>query len=111
MLICRDNQLVAFNKKFEQQRYDIFTWRSNQQKRPNRDFLEGCELLDENGGWDLLSNLMQYELNKRLSASAALRHRWFGSTLLGTAGEAIGRVAAIAGQVSTSHLPVPCYTN
>ena len=93
---------MAFNKKFEQQRYDIFAWRNSQQrskKSPNRDFLEGCELLNANGGWDLLANLMQYELPKRLSASAALRHRWFGSSLLGTAGEAINRVAAIAGQV------------
>lgn len=98
--VHRDNQLVAFNRKLEQLKYDLGAWRSSQQRRPNRDFLEGCEVLDANGGWDLLANLMQYEVSKRLSASAALRHRWFGSTLLGSAGDVFSRVAAIAGQVS-----------
>ena len=77
-------------------------WRQAQERRgSNRDNQEAFELLDMNGGggWDLLTSLMQYQPNKRLSAATALRHRWFGTSLPAALGAALDRVAISVGQV------------
>ena len=98
---CSDNLLVAFNRKLEGLKWDMNAWRSAQQRRTNRDSQEAFELLDLNGGsgWDLLTSLMQYQPNKRLSAATALRHKWFGNSLLGPVGAAFDKVASSVGQV------------
>ncbi len=101
MCCCSDNQLVSFNRKLESLKWDMTAWRSTQQKRTNKDSQEAFELLNlsTGGGWDLLTNLMQYQPNKRLSASTALRHRWFGTSILAPVGAAFDRVTASVGQV------------
>lgn len=98
---CSDNQLCTFNRKLEGLKWDLEAWRATQDRRISKDSQEGFDLLklNDNGGWDLLTSLMQYQPNKRLSASGALRHRWFGTSILGPVGAALDRVASSVGQV------------
>ena len=98
---CSDNQLCTFNRKLETLKWDMEAWRATQQRRLSRDAQEGFDLLNlgGDGGWDLLTSLMQYQPNKRLSASGALRHRWFGTSILAPVGAALDRVAESVGQV------------
>ncbi|DBA80997.1 TPA: hypothetical protein ACH3X2_007204 [Trebouxia sp. C0005] len=95
-----DNQLCTFNRKLETLKWDMEAWRATQQRRLSRDAQEGFDLLNlgGDGGWDLLTSLMQYQPNKRLSASGALRHRWFGTSILAPVGAALDRVAESVGQ-------------
>ena len=92
---------MSFNRKLESLRWDLSAWRGSQQKRLNRDTQEAFALMDQEGGaaWDLLTSLMQYQPSKRLSAAAALRHRWFGPSILAPVGAAFDRVASTVGQV------------
>ena len=98
---CRDNQLQAFNRKLESLKWDMSAWRGFAQRKATRESLEAFQILNMNDGsaWDLLTSLMQYQPSQRLSASAALRHRWFGSSLLAPVGAAFDRVATSVGQV------------
>lgn len=98
---CSDNQLCTFNRKLETLKWDMVAWRAQQQRRPNRDTQEGFDLLGltDGGGWDLLVSLMQYQPSQRLSASSALKHRWFGTSILAPVGAALNRVASSVGQV------------
>ena len=77
-------------------------WRQAQERRSSKENQEAFEMLDMNGGggWDLLTNLMQYQPNKRLSAANALRHRWFGTSLPSALGAALDKVATSVGKVS-----------
>lgn len=95
-----DNQLCTFNRKLEGLKWDLGAWRATQERRISRDSQEGFDLLNlsDNGGWALLTSLMQYQPNQRLSASGALRHRWFGTSILGPVGAALDRVASSVGQ-------------
>lgn len=76
-------------------------WRGFAERKATRDSQEAFQMLNMNDGsaWELLTSLMQYQPNDRLSASAALRHRWFGSSLLAPVGAAFDRVASSVGQV------------
>ena len=60
-------------------------WRAAQaqERRASRDFQDGFAMLDLDGGapWSLLTQLVTYAPNKRLSADAALRHPAFGGKL------------------------------
>lgn len=81
-----DNALIAFNKQFsEQYNWDLKRWRRAQElKKGGKEYAEGFATLDADDGaaWELLCKLMTYEPKERLSASAALAHRWFGSSPL-----------------------------
>lgn len=78
-------------------------WRSaTQRARVTRDTQEAFDFLrmDNGSAWDLLTSLMQYQPSQRLTASAALRHRWFAkSSLLAPVGAAFDRFADSVGQV------------
>lgn len=76
-------------------------WRGFAERKATRESQEAFQMLNMNDGsaWDLLTSLMQYQPNNRLSASAALRHRWFGSSLLAPVGAAFDRVANSVGKV------------
>lgn len=76
-------------------------WRSFAERKAGRDSQEAFQILNMDGGsaWELLTSLMQYEPNNRLSAAAALRHRWFGSSLLAPVGAALDSFATSVGQV------------
>ena len=78
-------------------------WRGFAERKAGKDSQEAFQMLNMDGGsaWELLTSLMQYQPNNRLSAAAALRHRWFGSSLLAPVGAALDRVATSVGQVST----------
>ncbi|KAL3161226.1 hypothetical protein ABBQ38_009592 [Trebouxia sp. C0009 RCD-2024] len=95
-----DNQLQAFNRKLESLKWDMSAWRGFAERKATRDSQEAFQMLNMNDGsaWELLTSLMQYQPNDRLSASAALRHRWFGSSLLAPVGAAFDRVASSVGQ-------------
>ncbi|KAK9816689.1 hypothetical protein WJX72_003731 [[Myrmecia] bisecta] len=96
-----DNNLIAFNRKLESFDYDLDAWRAFQEKRGAKDFLESFAMvdLDDGAAWDLLRQLVVYVPKKRLSARAALRHRWFGGGLLGKLTIALARVGDVADQV------------
>jgi serine/threonine protein kinase len=100
-----DNNLVAFNRKLQAFDYDVRAWRRSVQKRNSgagsRDYQEGFEILSLNNGaaWDLLCSLVAFEPSKRLSAAAALRHRWFGGGVFGTVATAVDKVGSTVGQV------------
>jgi len=74
-----DNNLIAFNRKFESLNYDLEKWRAVVEKSNGKEFKEGFQLLDlENGaGWDLLKKLLVFSPFKRPSAAQALGHRLF----------------------------------
>lgn len=80
-------------------------WRGFAERKAGKDSQEAFQMLNMDGGsaWELLTSLMQYQPNNRLSAAAALRHRWFGSSLLAPVGAALDRVATSVGQVSILH--------
>lgn len=115
---CSDNQLQTFNRKLESLKWDMTAWRSFAERKAGRDSQEAFQILNMDGGsaWELLTSLMQYEPNNRLSAAAALRHRWFGSSLLAPVGAALDKVATSVGQVCNMscalfamEYPSPCW--
>lgn len=71
------------------------------ERKAGRDSIEAWQMLRMDGGsaWELLTSLMAYQPNKRLSAAAALRHRWFGSSVLAPVGAALDSFATSVGQV------------
>lgn len=74
-----DNNLVAFNRKFENLNFDIVAWRETvSRKSMNKELKEGFEMLDmdDGAGWDLMKRLLSYEPSNRPSAASALRHRY-----------------------------------
>ena len=75
-----------------------------QERRGGRDFVEGFEVLDLEGGagWDLVVALMQKEPRKRLSAEAALGSPLFGSSAIS---RSLGAVLSRAGNVADQVLP------
>lgn len=105
-----DNALIAFNKAFgEQYNWDILAWRRVQEGKNKvaKEMEEGFATLDADGGagWDLLVHLMKYEPRERLSASAALNHRWF-SSLKNRGGAAGGRRNAVSTGVQNGMTPI-----
>lgn len=91
--LVTDNALIAFNKKLkENYNYDLRAWRADEEKLNRRGSVEGFELLDADGGWDLLCSMVRFNPGERLSAAAALRHPWF-SLNTGSAGDAASGVA------------------
>jgi serine/threonine protein kinase len=106
-----DNALIAFNKTFgEQYNWDIVAWRRVQEGKNKvaKEMEEGFATLDADGGagWDLLVNLMKYEPRERLSASAALNHRWFSSLKNRRGGAAGGRKNALSTGVQSGMTPI-----
>lgn len=95
-----DNQLQTFNRKLESLKWDLTAWRGMTERKAGRDSIEAWQMLRMDGGsaWELLTSLMAYQPNKRLSAAAALRHRWFGSSVLAPVGAALDSFATSVGQ-------------
>ena len=97
---------MAFNRKLQAFDYDVRAWRRSVQKRNSgagsRDYQEGFDILSLNNGaaWDLLCSLVVFEPSKRLTAAAALRHRWFGGGVFGRVATAVDKVGSTVGQVS-----------
>ena len=95
-----DNGLVAFNKVLgEQHNWDLNSWRRSIEKRGGKDWMEGLQTLDalNGGGLDLAVKLIQKNPRDRITASAALAHPWFDSSLLAAVTstvETFGRAAA-----------------
>ena len=54
-----DTNLIAFNKKIEELDWDLNAWRADVQRRSNKSFQEGFDVLDASGGagWDLLTKV------------------------------------------------------
>ncbi|GLC41994.1 Serine/threonine-protein kinase STN7, chloroplastic [Pleodorina starrii] len=85
-----DNNLIAFNKRLQELRWDLSAWRREEEakleaggvKAALADSLTaGFEALDadEGAGWDLLTKLMSYTPTDRPSAAEALAHPWLTS--------------------------------
>ncbi|GIM05771.1 hypothetical protein Vretimale_10236 [Volvox reticuliferus] len=85
-----DNNLIAFNKRLQELRWDLSSWRKEEEaklasgatKAALADSLAaGFEALDADGGagWDLLTKLMSYKPSDRPSAAEALAHPWLTS--------------------------------
>lgn len=96
-----DTNIVAFNRALaEQYNWDLSAWRAAQEKR-GKEWTDGFAVLDGlgGGGWDLVSKLVVYKPEERLSASAALAHPWFDpSSPLGAVTstvENLGRMASV----------------
>ncbi|KAL4422647.1 hypothetical protein ABPG75_008844 [Micractinium tetrahymenae] len=78
-VLRQDNTLVQFNKTLaEQYGWNLNAWRRAMERRDEKAYKEGFAVLDADGGWDLLCQLIQYDPFNRLSATAALAHPWFG---------------------------------
>ncbi|EFN52381.1 hypothetical protein CHLNCDRAFT_26777 [Chlorella variabilis] len=101
-LLRGDNTLINFNKQLaEQYGWNLNAWRKALEKRGDKAYAEGFAVLDADGGagWQLLCNLIQYDPSKRLSASAALAHPYFGvatpsaiiSSTFGTIGTVVSK--------------------
>ena len=78
--------------------------RRAQARRGGRDFAEGFEVLDLEGGaaWELAVALMQKAPRKRLGAEAALGSPLFGTSALG---RSLGRALSAAGDVADQVRP------
>ncbi|GLI62557.1 hypothetical protein VaNZ11_005225 [Volvox africanus] len=85
-----DNNLIAFNKRLQELRWDLSSWRKEEEaklasgatKAALADGLAaGFEALDadDGAGWDLLTRLLSYKPSDRPSASEALAHPWLTS--------------------------------
>lgn len=97
-----DNGLINFNKVLgERYDWDLEAWRRSVEKKGGKEWKQGFETLDAlgGGGWDLAVNLVKREPSDRLTASGALAHPWFDSSIfaaLTSTVETFGRVAAKA---------------
>ncbi|EFJ43255.1 hypothetical protein VOLCADRAFT_96564 [Volvox carteri f. nagariensis] len=100
-----DNNLIAFNKRLQELKWDLAAWRKEEEaklaagglKAALADSLSaGFEALDADGGagWDLLTRLMSYRPTDRPSASEALAHPWLTS--------APGRAASMQRSLTSS---------
>ena len=78
--------------------------RRAQARRGGRDFAEGFEVLDLEGGaaWEVVVALMQKAPRKRLGAEAALGSPLFGTSALG---RSLGRALSAAGDVADQVRP------
>jgi len=78
--------------------------RRAQARRGGRDFAEGFEVLDLEGGaaWELAVALMQKAPRKRLGAEAALGSPLFGTSALG---RSLGRALSAAGDMADQVRP------
>eukprot|EP00192_Tetraselmis_astigmatica_P008809 CAMPEP_0117659130 /NCGR_PEP_ID=MMETSP0804-20121206/6261_1 /TAXON_ID=1074897 /ORGANISM="Tetraselmis astigmatica, Strain CCMP880" /LENGTH=662 /DNA_ID=CAMNT_0005465753 /DNA_START=305 /DNA_END=2295 /DNA_ORIENTATION=+ len=72
-----DNAIMAFNKKLESYDYDLAAWRQGEERNFNREMQEAMRTVDLDGGhmWDLLTKLVVFKPNKRLTAAQAVAHR------------------------------------
>lgn len=101
-------------RRFEALGYDLRAWRANElRKGVAKDDLEGFEVMDlERGaGWDLVTSLLAFQPQDRLTATQCLEHRWFSGAAassdavsnqgafpgLKLAGQALGKVLRAQG--------------
>lgn len=94
---------IAFRKTLaDNYDYDLRAWRKAiLSKRPSREYQEAFQLLDRDNGamWDLLQQLMAFEPNKRLTASAALQHPAFATGIFSRLNKLLGSVGDAAEKV------------
>eukprot|EP00210_Caulerpa_lentillifera_P006879 g6576.t1 len=78
-----DNNLIAFNRKLESLDYDIEKWRKIIEQNSGKEFKEGFQMMDmeDAAGWSLVKKLLVYDPTRRLSASQAIRHRFFNDSM------------------------------
>mmetsp|Transcript_41149 Transcript_41149/g.74002 ORF Transcript_41149/g.74002 Transcript_41149/m.74002 type:complete len:638 (-) Transcript_41149:1944-3857(-) len=97
-----DNAIMVFNKKLESYDFNLRKWRAAEEANFNREMQDAMSVLDADGGqlWSLLTKLVVFKPEERLSATKALTHPALGksgimSSLTDVASE-LGKAASTA---------------
>lgn len=98
-----DSGLVAFNRALsEQHNWDLNAWRRAMIFRGSKEYIEGFAVLDAlgGGGWDLVTQLVTYKPQDRLSATAALAHPWFDPSPFGAVAGTVENLSRVANVIT-----------
>ena len=97
-----DGALVALRRQLERPGGSLEAWRATAERRGGAAVTEGFALLDADGGagWELVRRLVRMPPARRLSAAAALRHRFVQDDGGGERGGAFPLFAAIEAALS-----------